>query len=215
MIFMTVYVGGIIIGESWHTRSSGLSTSSLVCSFMFVLRSEPMLNVKKFSGKKQLKSLPLNPMATSGPFQQWGQDFIGKIHPTSSGQHRWILTATYYFTKWIEFIPTRNTSHKVIIGFLEDIMARFGCSNRIVTDNATYFKAEPLIQFCEKFGITLIHSTPYYPQGNGLAESSNKSLIKIIKKLLEDNKKAWDSTPKFSLWDVRVMVKRSLGLSHF
>jgi transposase InsO family protein len=68
-------------------------------------------------------------------------------------------------------------------------VARFGCPNRIVTDNASTFKAEPLIKFCEHFGITLVHSTPYYPQGNGPTESSNKSLIKIIKILLEDNKK--------------------------
>jgi hypothetical protein len=79
-------------------------------------------------------------------------------------------------------------------------MARFGCPKRIVTDNATSFKAKPLIQFHEKFGIALInHSTPYYPQWNGLAESSNMSLIKIIKILLEDNNKAWDSNIKFSL----------------
>jgi hypothetical protein len=61
----------------------------------------------------------------------------------------------------------------------------------------------------------LIHSTPYYPQGNGLAESANKSLIKIIKRLLEENKKAWDSKLKFSLWDDRVTTKRSLGISPF
>jgi hypothetical protein len=170
---------------------------------------------QKFSGKMQLKSFPLKPVVASGPFQQWGLDFIGEIHPASSGQHRWILTATDYFTKWIEAIPTRNASHKVIIGFLEDIVARFGCPNRIVTDNASTFKAEPLIKFCEQFGITLIHSTPYYPQGNGLAESSNKSLIKIIKRLLEDNKKAWDSKLKFSLWADRVTTKRSLGVSPF
>jgi hypothetical protein len=84
-----------------------------------------------------------------GPFQQWGLNFIGEIHPSSSGQHRWILTATYYFTKWIEAIPTRSASHKVIISFLEDIMAIFGCLNMIVTDNVASFKAEPLIQFCE------------------------------------------------------------------
>jgi hypothetical protein len=88
-------------------------------------------------------------------------------------------------------------------------------SKRIVTDNVASFKAEPLIQFCEQFGISLIHSTPYYPQGNGLAESSNKSLIKIIKILLEDNKKAWDSKLKFSLWVDRVTTKRSLGVSPF
>jgi hypothetical protein len=61
----------------------------------------------------------------------------------------------------------------------------------------------------------LVHSTPYYPQGNGLAESSNKILIKIIKKMLEEKKKAWDSKLKFSLWADRVTTKRSLGLSPF
>jgi transposase InsO family protein len=125
------------------------------------------------------------------------------------------LTATDYFTKWIEAIPTRSASHKVIISFLEDIMSRFGCPNRIVTDNAASFRAEPLINLCEQYGITLVHSTPYYPQGNGLAESSNKSLIKIIKKLLEENKKAWDSKLKFALWADRVTTKRSLGISPF
>jgi transposase InsO family protein len=99
------------------------------------------------------------------------------------------LTATDYFTKWIKVIPTRSASHKVIISFLEDIMSRFGYPRRIFTNNDAFFKAEPLIKFCEQYGITLVHSTPYYPQGNGLVDSSNKSLIKIIKMLLEDNKK--------------------------
>jgi hypothetical protein len=170
---------------------------------------------QKFTGKKQLKYFPLKHVVDLGPFQQWGLGFIGEIHPTSSGKHKWILTATDYFTKWIEVIPTRSDSHKVIIGFLEDIMARFGYSNRIITDNVVSFKAEPLIMFCEKFRISLIHSTPYYPQGNGLEESSNKSLINIIKRLLEDNKKASDSNLKFSLWADRVTTKRSLGLSPF
>jgi transposase InsO family protein len=157
----------------------------------------------------------LKPIVASTPFQQWGLDFIGEIHPPSSGQHRWILTATDYFTKWIEVVPTRRASHKVIISFMEDIIARFGCPSRIVTDNAASFKSDPLIKFCEQFQISLIHSTPYYPQGNGLVESSNKSLIRIIKKLLEDNKKAWDSKLKFSLWVDHVTMKKSLGTSLF
>jgi hypothetical protein len=103
------------------------------------------IKCQKFSGKQQLKSLPLKPIVSPTPFQQWGLDFIGEIHPPSSGQHRWILTATDYFTKWIEAVPTRSASHKVIISFLEDIIARFGCPSRIVTDNAASFKSEPLI----------------------------------------------------------------------
>ena len=139
-------------------------------------------------------------MLITGPFQQWGLDFIGEIHPPSSGQHRWILVATDYFTKWIEAIPTRNANHTVIINFLQDnIFSRFGCPKRIITDNADVFKDRHLARMCEDTRVELVHSTAYYPQGNGLAESSNKSLIRIIKKLLEDNKKSWDSKLKFAL----------------
>jgi hypothetical protein len=169
----------------------------------------------KFSGKQQLKSLPLKPIVVSSPFQQWGLDFIGEIHPCSSGQHCWILTATDYFTKWIEAILTINATQKVIICFLEDILSRFGCPNKIVTHNVVTFKAEPLVMFCEKFGIQLIHSSPYYPKGNRLAESSKTILVKIIRKLLEDNKNSWDSKLKFSLWADRVTTKRSIGTTPF
>ena len=41
-----------------------------------------------FEGKRQLLPLPLRPIATERPFQQWGLDFIGEINPSSSGQHR-------------------------------------------------------------------------------------------------------------------------------
>jgi transposase InsO family protein len=115
--------------------------------------------------------------------------------------------ATDYFTKWIEAIPTRNATHFVIINFLNDhIFARFGCPKKLVTDNADAFKADVLVKLCEDMGIHLVHSTAYYPQGNGLAEPSNKSLVRIIRKLLEENQRSWDSKLKFALWDDRVTV---------
>jgi hypothetical protein len=66
---------------------------------------------QEFSGKQKLKSMPLKPIMASGPFQQWGLDFIGEIHLASSGQHHWILSTTDYFIKWIEAIPIRNETH--------------------------------------------------------------------------------------------------------
>ena len=77
------------------------------------------------------------PVHVDEPFQQWGIDFIGEIHPLSSGQHKWILTATYYFTKSMEAIPARNATDTVVMKFMEEnIISRFGCPSKIVTDNA-------------------------------------------------------------------------------
>ena len=55
----------------------------------------------------------------------------------------------------------------------------------------------------------------YYPHGNGLDESSNKFLERIIKKLLEDNKKAWNTKLKYALWANRINTKRAIGMSLF
>jgi hypothetical protein len=135
-----------------------------------------------FDGKRKLQPLPLKPISVEAPFRQWGLDFIGEIHPQSSTQHKWILTVTDYFTKWIEAVPTRQATDTVIIQFLQNnILSRFGCPIKIITENATTFKSKKMENFCSDYHITLGHSMAYYPQGNGLAESSNKCLTKIIK----------------------------------
>ena len=69
------------------------------------------------------------------PFQQWGLDFIREINTSYLGKHRWILTATDYFMKWIVAIPTRNATETVIMQFLEElILSRFGVPRKIITD---------------------------------------------------------------------------------
>ena len=124
------------------------------------------------------------------PFQQWEMDFIGEISPSSTSGFSWILVATDYFTKWVEVIPTRNSNRKVVNNFLfNNIISRFGCLERIVTDNAMCFRFEEFIKFCEKYGITRSISSPYHPQGNGQEKYTNKSLLKFIKRTLDDNKK--------------------------
>jgi hypothetical protein len=95
--------------------------------------------------------LPLKPIIAHGPFQQCGLDFIGEINPSYSGQHKWILIAIDYFTNWIEAIPTRNATDKVIMEFLEGhIFSRFRCPKKLVIDNAQDFKSNSMIDFFNK-----------------------------------------------------------------
>ena len=72
-----------------------------------------------------------------------------------------------------------------------------------------------MIDFCHKYHITLDHSTAYYPQGNGLAESANKILVNITKKSLEDNKKTWNKRLVNALWEYRLTTKKSIGTSPY
>jgi len=107
-----------------------------------------------------------------------GLDFIGEINTPPSGQHKWILTGTNYFTKWVEVVATRRDNDSVVIKFLEEnIFKRFGCPKKLVTDNDKVFRFVKLIEFFQKYNVVLSHSTTYHPHGNGLEKSSNKSLV--------------------------------------
>lgn len=86
---------------------------------------------------------------------------------------------------------------------------------KIITDNAAAFNSKKMIDFYHKYHITLGHSTSYYPQGNGLAESYNKSIMNIIKKLLEDNKNTWNKKLTNAFWKDRLTTKKSIGTSPY
>eukprot|EP00253_Pinus_taeda_P002379 PITA_02379 len=105
-----------------------------------------------FTGKQKLAALPLQPVIVEAPFQHWDLDFIGKFHENSSNGYSWILTATDYFTKWVEAIPAKNATEKVIIDFIENnIITRFGVPAKITTNNAKAFSSAEFSSFCFKY----------------------------------------------------------------
>jgi hypothetical protein len=82
----------------------------------------------------------MHPIIKPWPFRGWGLDFIGKIHPSSSQGHCFVIVATDYFTKWTEAIPLKNMTHREVIEFITGhIIHRFGLAQALTTDQGTSF----------------------------------------------------------------------------
>jgi IS30 family transposase len=132
----------------------------------------------------------LHPIIKPFSFYVWSLDIVGQIHPASSKGHRFMLVAMDYFTKWMEPVPLKNMTHKEVIHFiLEHIVHRFGILQTLTIDQGSSFMSHQVCEFVESLKIKLLSSSPYYAQANGQTESSNKSLIKLIKKKIEENPK--------------------------
>jgi hypothetical protein len=67
-------------------------------------------------------------------------------------------------------------------------------------DQGLSFMSYQVCEFAESLKIKLLSSSPYYTQANGQAESSNKTLIKLIKKKIEENPKRWHEVLSKELW---------------
>ena len=136
----------------------------------------------RFVGKRRQVVMLLKPVIVEKPFQQYGMDLISVINSNSSIGHKFILTATNYFTRWSKPIPCKNAYQKAVIEIIKRIITCFGIPHTFISNNGSIFIRGDLSKFVIEYGIYWLFSSNYYPQGNGLVESTNKNLTRIIKK---------------------------------
>jgi hypothetical protein len=158
----------------------------------------------------------MNSIVKPWPFRGWGLDFIGEIHPGSSKGHKFILVAMDYFTKWTEAVPLRNMAHREVISFVQEhIIYWFGVPQSLTTDQGPSLMSHQFRESAESMKIKMMNSSPYYVQANGQAEDSNKVMIKIIKKRIEDNTRRWHEKLLEALWTHRTSRHRATKVTPF
>jgi hypothetical protein len=101
----------------------------------------------------------------------------------------------------VEAVPMKSVASKDVINFFkEHIIHRFGIPQTITTDGGSIFISEEFKKFTTDMGIKLIRSSPYYAQANGQAEASNQSLIKLIKRKIDEHPRRWHEVLSEALW---------------
>ncbi|XP_020700078.2 uncharacterized protein LOC110112261 [Dendrobium catenatum] len=99
------------------------------------------------------------------------------------------------------------TSEHVINFFTHNIIYRFGVPRHVISDNGTAFKSTKIFKFVERHKIYWRYSSIYNPRANGLAEAFNKTLVKLLKKILTKNKREWHTKMVEALWAYRTTYK--------
>ena len=84
-----------------------------------------------------------------------------------------------------------------------------------MSDNRPQFNSWVYRNFCQELKIKNLYSTPRYPQSNGLAEASNRTLLTALKKRLDSAKGKWVDELSGVLWDYRTTARKPTGISPF
>ena len=162
--------------------------------------------------------MPHQPVLPLDPFQKWGLDFVGPFTPAAAARtgNKYILVATDYCTKWVEAKALRENTAVVTVKFLyENIWCRFGCPIELISDQGSHFLNSVIRELTQHYAVVHKKSTSYYPQANGLAESTNKTLQTILKKIVNENRTDWDTKLHSALWAYRTSYKTSIQSTPF
>ncbi|GKV01725.1 hypothetical protein SLEP1_g14266 [Rubroshorea leprosula] len=158
----------------------------------------------------------LNSIVKPWPFRGWAIDLIGKVYPPSLKGHSFIIMATDYFTKWVKAKPMKKVDQSDVIKFIkEDIIHKFGLPETITTDQGTVFVSHQMEAFAKEMGFRLLNFTPHYAQANGQAEASNKVVINLLEKMVDDNLRRWHELLFETLWAYRTSQRSSTKITPF
>ena len=84
-----------------------------------------------------------------------------------------------------------------------------------MSNNGPQFDSQVYRNFYNELKIKNLYSTPRYPQSNGLADASSKTLLTALKKRLDSAKGKWvDELPRV-LWAYRTTARKPTGISLF
>lgn len=92
------------------------------------------------------------------------------------------LVVVDYYSRYPEVIRLGDTTSSSIVRTLKSVFSRHGIPTVFVSDNGPQFASAEMTQFASQYTFRHITSSPRYPQSNGLAERT----VKTVKSIIQD-----------------------------
>ena len=135
-------------------------------------------------------SAGLVPIESSYPLELVCMDFLSL--EMSAGGYENILVITDHFTRFAQAIPTKNQTARTTAKVLfESFICHYGFPARLHSDQGRNFESAVISELCKIANIDKSRTTPYHPQGNGMAERFNQTLLNMLGTLETKQKQNW------------------------
>ena len=165
-------------------------------------------NICQLRSKARPK-VAFSPTWNSGILRRFDLDTIHM--PDGFGGMKYLLQATDPAMSWVEARAARKPNSETWAKFLyEEVYSRFGCVLLCLVDGGSEFKGAVDILF-KQYGIVVIVSSPYHPEGNGHAERSHQTLVNSILCACGKDTSRWPLFVHAGLWAMRSSTSRVTG----
>ena len=149
------------------------------------------------------------------PLQIVCVDIMGPLPETDQGS-KYVLVAVDYFTRWVEAYGIPNQEAMTVARKLVDEMfCRFSPPEQLHSDQGRQFESALVKEICNILGVKKTHTTPYHPQGNGMVERFNRTLLDMLSTTVGKHPSNWEQNIRRVCLAYNSSVHASTGFSPF
>ena len=136
------------------------------------------------------------------PMEIVGLDTIDLAAIDRNAKYKYLQVFVDHFSRFVWAYPTNKNNAETIKKALISMINSGFKPEKILSDNATNFKANSLENFLNENGIEHTYSTTYHPQTNGNVERFNDTIMQKIRiKLFERPKLKWSTVVQDAVKD--------------
>eukprot|EP00731_Ephydatia_muelleri_P038567 Em0809g3a len=158
------------------------------------------------------KRAPLINIPVGRPWQMVAVDILEVL--VSSNNNRYILVVQGFFTKWADARPIPDQTAVRITRELVHIFAGYGIPEIIHSDQGRNFESTIFQQTMAAFGVKKSRTTAYHPQGDGMVERFNRTLLQLLRAYV-DQQNEWETYLPLALYAYRTSTHTSTSVSPF
>lgn len=158
---------------------------------------------------------PLQTQMTGLPAERIAVDITGPFPVTRDG-NKYIVVIGDYFTKWSEAIAIPNQEAGTVARVIaEKWICHWGAPRFLHSDQGRNFEAEVFKQVMDLFDIKKTRTSALHPQGNGMIERFNRTLVRMLAIYTKDHPEEWDQHLCFASMAYNSSVHSTTGFTPF
>ncbi|UYV75780.1 hypothetical protein LAZ67_13001327, partial [Cordylochernes scorpioides] len=149
------------------------------------------------------------------PFSIVHMDHVGPFVRSTKGNQE-LLVIVDNLTRFVRLSPVRNTSTQNVLKVMKSFVNDFGLPDKIISDRGSCFTSRQFEEFCRGKGIHHTLNSTKHPQGNGMVERVNRTVLSTIATSIEDpRRKDWDLKIKEVERDLNNAVNKTTNKTPF
>ena len=158
---------------------------------------------------------PLTPVKSGYPMQIVAVDILGPLPITENG-NSYVLVASDYFTRWVEAYPIPNQEAVTVARILtQEMFFRFSVPEQLHSDQGRQFESQLIAEICKLLKISKTRTTPYHPQGDGLVERFNRTLLNMLATTVKSHQGDWEDHIRAVCLAYNSSVQHTTGYTPF